>query len=134
MSFVPIDPVEHTDNVTITTFNELKTGVDAIFTILGTTAVNYPAIGNYEFGPNNPDNDQSLLTFIHTNRYLLYEGDGTIIDPSGVGADVAISDPDVTAEVGEYDMDSVDWLTYGMQYRVSGVEWAMEYEKGGYII
>ncbi len=134
MSYVPIDPVEHTDSVTIATFNNLKTGIDAIYDILGTTAVNYPAIGNYEFGPNSPDNDQSQLTFIHTNRYLLYEGDGTIIDPSGVGADIAISDPETTDEVGEYDMDSVDWLTYGMQYRVQGVNWCMEYEKGGYII
>lgn len=134
MSFVPIDPVEHADNVTIATFNALKTGVDAIFTILGTAAVNYPAIGNFEYGPNGIDNDQSILTFIHTNRYLLYEGDGVISDPSGVGADVAISDPETTGEIGEYDLDSVDWLTYGMQYRIRDVEWAMEYEKGGYII
>lgn len=134
MSFVPIDPVEHTDSVTITTFNELKAGIDAIFTVLGTTAVNYPAIGNYEFGPNSPNNNESLLTIIHTNKYLLYEGDGTIIDPSGVGEDVTISGPDTTDEVGEYDMDSVEWLTYGMQYRVKGVLWCMEYEKGGYII
>jgi len=134
MSFVPIDPVEHTENVTIATFNELKTGIDLIYDILGTAAVNYPAIGNYEFGPNTPNNDESMIVFIHTCRYLLYEGNCTIRDPSAVGADVALSDPDVTDEVGEYDLDSIDWLDYGMQYQVISPEWAMEYEKGGYLI
>ncbi len=134
MSFVPIDPVEHTDSVAIATFNELKTGIDLIYSVLGTAAVNNAAIGNYEFGPNVPDNDQSIITFIHSCRYLLYEGDGVISDPSGVGADVAISDPETTGEVGEYDLESIDWLDYGMQYRVEGVEWCIEYEKGGYIL
>jgi len=120
MSFTPIDPVEHTDSVTAATFNNIKTGIDKIYGILGTA--------------NVPDNDQSIISFIHSCRYLLYEGDGVISDPSGVGADVAISDPDTTGEVGEYDLESIDWLDYGMQYRVEGVEWCIEYEKGGYIL
>lgn len=134
MSFVPIDPVEHTDSVTITTFNELKTGIDAIYDILGTVAVNYSAVGNYEFGPNGTDNAGSMIVFIHTCRYLLYEGDCTIEDPSGVGASVSLADPDTTDEVGEYDLESIDWLDYGMSYRVVSPVWCMEYEKGGFIL
>lgn len=134
MSFVPIDPVEHTDSVTITTFNELKTGIDLIYDILGTTGINYAANGNYEFGPNGTDNADSMIVFIHSCRYLLYEGDCTIRDPSGVGADVALSDPDVTDEVGEYDLESIDWLEYGMQFQVINPVWAIEYEKGGYLL
>lgn len=134
MSFTPIDPVEHTDSVSITTFNELKDGIDNIYTVIGTTAINQSTLGNYEYGPNIPDNDQSMLVFLHNCRYLLYEEDGTISDPSGVGADVAISAADSANEVAEYDLESIDWLEYGMQYRVFGVSWAIEYEKGGYIV
>lgn len=134
MSFVPIDPVDHTDTFSITTWNNIKAGVDAIFLVLGTAGINNPALGNFEYGHLAPDNDFSMMAFIHKNRFLIYEGDGRIIDPSGVGDTITLSDPENVNEVGEYDLDSIDWLTYGMQYRVDGVEWCAEYEKGGYII
>lgn len=134
MSFTPVQYVEHKQAVTTTTFNNIKTGIDAIYSILGTSAINNSALGNYSFGPNETDNVGSILVFLHTSRYLLYEGDGVIVDPSGVGDNVTISDPDKTGEVGEYDLESVNWLGYGMQYQVSGVEWAIEYDKDGYIL
>jgi hypothetical protein len=131
MSFYPVLPVESAQSMSIVTFNNLKAAIDDIYSVIGTVAVNNSAPGNYEYGPNEDDNVGSIITFIHTCRYLQYEGNGVISDPSGVGGDVSISDPDNTDEVGEYDLDSVEWLGYGMQYRVSGVNWCFEYDKGG---
>ena len=64
------------------------------------------------------------LTLYHTRRWLWFTSTGLIEDPSGIGDDVSISEiPDT---ITAYDLDTVDWLTYGILYYVTSVGWCQE--------
>jgi hypothetical protein len=128
MSFVNTGKVEEGDLVTVAILNQIKDNINAAHTALGADAYNWGA-------PINPEHaydgalklEGSLLSFFHRFRWLAYGSTGVIIDPSGVGDDVTLSDPEA-GTIGFHDLESIEWLTYGMYYRVEGVTWAQEYD------
>lgn len=126
MAFSPTPKVSEGGIVSHLTFQNIKENLDAIYDALGTDAVNIGAGFNAEHSVHSGVTEGSCLTFFHTYQFLIFGSTGEIIDPSGVGSSVALSDPE--SGYGVYDLSSVDWLTYGMVYRVEGVTWAREVE------
>ena len=59
----------------------------------------------------------------HTYRYLYWDSTGQIESMDG-SQTVGLSEPPNGA--GQVDLDTVDWLQYGMVYRVTGVTWCIE--------
>ena len=126
MPFNPTLKVSEGGIVSNLTFQAIKNNLYAIFDALGTDAVNIGAGINPENTVHVGYAEDSCLTFFHTFPYLIFGSTGTIIDPSGVGSDVTISDPE--KGYGIYNLEGIEWLTYGMVYRVEGVTWAREVE------
>lgn len=61
----------------------------------------------------------------HNYRYLYWDSTGQIQSTDGTKT-VGLSDPDTPGAAGQIDLDSIDWLLYGMMYVVTGVTWCME--------
>jgi hypothetical protein len=125
MSFSSTGQVVEGDAVAFATFNQLKANIDAAFSTLGTSARNPGAAVNPEHGPYSAHTQNSCLSFFHRFRWLSYGSSGEIIDPTGIGATVTLTEGD---GVNFYDLEGISWLTYGMYYRVEGVTWAQEYD------
>lgn len=131
MSYVPTSSVEEGAVAAHTIFQQIKDNIYAIYDAAGTDEINEAAAYNPEHGAHATWTEGSFLTIFHTFRYLAYGSTGEIIDPSGIGDPIAITDPDSDAEtgpIGFYDLEGIDWLTYGMVYRVEGVTWCREVE------
>jgi len=126
MSYVPSQEVEHGDLVVYTTLNQIKDNILAIYNAVGTDAVNPAACGNAEHTNHSTETEGSTLRMFHTFRWLVYGSSGTLTDPTGVGASVSLSDNPVAGQPAYYDLESIDWLEYGMMYDVSGVVYALE--------
>lgn len=58
---------------------------------------------------------------LHAYRWLLYNGTGTLVDPSGANEDTSLSDAE-PGQIAMLDLNTVAWLTTGMYYRVTGVD------------
>lgn len=106
------------------TFQSIRDNLIAVYDALGTDAVNIGAGFNAEHSVHSGVTEDSCLTFFHTYPYLIFGSTGEIIDPSGVGTASTLTDPDFG--FGIFDLTGIDWLTYGMVYRVEGVTWARE--------
>lgn len=126
MSFVPTDRVDQGDIVSHATFQQIKDNIYAVYDMIGTEDINVAAAYNPEHGIHNLQTEGSFLTIFHTYQYLVFGSTGQIIDPSGVGDPIGLSDPD--SGFGVYELEGISWLTYGMMYRVEGVTWAREVE------
>lgn len=127
MSYSATAKVEEGSIASHTTFQSIKDNIYAIYDALGTDQINEAAAYNPEHGVHATWTEGSFLTIFHTFRYLAYGSTGEIVDPSGIGANITVTDPD-TGTIGYYDLESVDWMTYGMVYRVTGVTWCREVE------
>ena len=126
MPFSPTQKVVEGGFVSYTTFQGIKDNLYAIFDALGSDAINIGAGFNAEHSVHSGVTEDSCLTFFHTFPYLIFGSTGQIIDPTGVGSSVTLTDPDTG--YGIYNLEGIDWLTYGMVYRVEGVTWAREVE------
>lgn len=126
MSFTATPRVEQGSVVSHTTFQSIKDNIYAVYDNIGTEDINMAAAYNPEHGMHSFQTEGSFLTIFHTYKYLVYGSTGQIVDPSGVGTAITISDPDTG--YGIYDLEGVSWMTYGMMYRVEGVTWAREVE------
>jgi hypothetical protein len=126
MSFTPTERVDQGDVVSSTTFQDIKDNIYAIYDMIGTEDINVAAAYNPEHGIHYLQTEDSFLTIFHTYQYLVFGSSGQVVDPSGIGASVSLSDPD--SGYGILELESVNWLTYGMMYRVEGVTWAREVE------
>lgn len=62
----------------------------------------------------------------HQYRWLVYDDNGTIEDPTAVGATVTLDDP---GGIAFYDLNTVEWLTPGMIYRLTLFDFVMEVEQ-----
>lgn len=69
------------------------------------------------------DQEDSGITIVHQQPWLVFRGTGEIVDPAGVSDSVALSDDN---ELTAYDLSQVSWLTYGTIYRVEGCDFACE--------
>lgn len=126
MPFSATQKVSEGGIVSHTTFQSIKDNLYAIFDALGADAINTAAGMSAELSVHSSTAQDSCLTFFHTFPYLIFGSTGQIIDPTGFGSPVMLSDPDTG--YGIYNLESIDWLTYGMIYRVEGVDWAREVE------
>ena len=126
MSFTPTERVDQGDVVSSTTFQNIKDNIYAIYDMIGTEDINVAAAYNPEHGIHYLQTEDSFLTIFHTYQYLVFGSSGQVVDPSGIGASVSLSDPD--SGYGILELEGVNWLTYGMMYRVEGVTWAREVE------
>ncbi len=61
---------------------------------------------------------------VHQYRWLVYRGDGEIVDPSGAGDTVAVSGDG--ASILTYDLDEVSWLTQGKIYQLKDFVFCLE--------
>lgn len=126
MPFAATQKVLEGQTVSHTVFQGIKENIDAIFSAIGTDAINLGAGFNAEHSVHIAVTEGSCLVFFHTYPYLIFGSTGQIIDPTGFGSPVSLTDPD--SGYGVYDLTGIDWLTYGMVYRVEGVTWAREVE------
>ena len=121
MPYVAVDQWAHGDKPTAAKLNKWKSGLEAIYAKTGDRAFNLPCTKNVDDGVGDD------RYFIHTHRYLHFRGDaGQIIDPSGAGDPVGISETDNAFTV--YDLDGVSWLQYGMLYYVHDAQYAIEWK------
>lgn len=110
MAYATPQQWSHLDYPTATKLNYYKSGLDAVYALLGTYQVN-PAVSR------RTDNVYSYY-FSHKHRWLLYYNAGTIDDPAGEGDDVSLS---VSGAWATYDLAQVEWLYPGKLYRVKDV-------------
>jgi hypothetical protein len=128
MSFTPTPKVEEgAIAAPHVIFQSIKDNIYAIYDAIGSDEINEAAAYNPEHGVHALYTEGSFLTIFHTFRYLAYGSTGAIVDPSGIGDSITISDAE-TGKIGFYDLEGIDWLTYGMLYRVTGVTWCREVE------
>lgn len=135
-----ITNVNNGDNFAISKMNEIKTDLDLIYTVAVNDYVNHAVANLFPFNEQDGERDNvrdSRFAFLHKHRYLIYAMDdpddnAIIIDPSGLNADIALPEvePD---EYGEYDLNSVSWLSVGMMYYIRRALWAFEIQKGDYV-
>jgi hypothetical protein len=100
--------------------NKYKSGLDAIYAITGSSAVN-PAVANRLNGVQG-------YYFVNRLRWLLYidrtgAGAGRIEDPAGIEAAVNLSAKNVWTA---FDLQSVDWIYAGKIYQVQAVSACLE--------
>lgn len=70
------------------------------------------------------ERSEGKFTLRHMRRHLVFKSQGQLEDPTGANPPVSLSEQE-----GEYtslDLDSVEWLAYGMEYRVTGVSTCYE--------
>jgi hypothetical protein len=127
MSFTPTQKVEEGSVFVHTALQNIKNNIYAIYDAIGSDEINEAAAYNPEHGPHALWSEDSFVVIFHTYRYLAYGSTGEIVDPSGIGDTVSITDPP-TGQIGYYDLEGISWLTYGMPYRVQGITWAREVE------
>ena len=124
MAFVTTGKTTEGQVVSEALFNQIRDNIYAAYDGVGTDALNPGSLFNAEHSAHRLYTEGSVLTMYHRFKWLAYGSTGRIIDPSGLGADVSLSDPDTG--VGFYDLETISWLTYGMVFRVDGVTWAAE--------
>lgn len=135
-----ITNVNNGDNFAASKMNEIKTDLDLIYTVAVNDYVNHATANLFPFSEQDGERDNSIdsrFSFLHKHRYLIYamddpDDDAILIDPSGLNADIALPSVEVD-EYGEYDLNSVSWLSVGMLYQLRRVLWAIEIQKGDYV-
>lgn len=65
---------------------------------------------------------------VRRKRYLIYRGDGEIVDPAGGGANVDVSGSG--SAILAYDLDTIEWLTYGKLYNPKDFVFCFEDDEG----
>lgn len=117
MSYTAPPTFAHGDYPTASDLNILSDDLDAIHDITGDAAINFATLASVS---------SAVFTFVHAHRYLYFGSNGAIVDPSGVGDDVSISEEN--GATTKYDLDQISWLFYGQIYQVTGVSWCIESE------
>jgi len=122
MAYSKPDQWSHGDVPDATAMNKYSDSIAAIYAVAN--AVNMPAqlwsYENYD-GTNFADSDYYL---VHRYRWLVYRGDGEIVDPAGVGSNVNVSGSGTS--ILTYDLDEVSWLTPGKLYQLKDFVFALE--------
>lgn len=112
MAYTPPEQWSHGDYPTAAKMNKYKDGLDAIYAAFGTYPIN-PAVAR-RISPTQG------YYFLHSHRWLLYRGAGTIEDSAGVGETINLSEAE---DMGwtNFDLDTIDWMRPGKLYQVQGV-------------
>lgn len=136
-----IERISGGDSVTAAKLNEVADALETVYSVIISDYVNHATATLFAFTGQDGERDvdrESRLTFVHKHRYLYYtlndsDDPAEIIDPSGLNDNVQLTDVE-PEEVGEFDLSGVEWLTVGMMYHVRYVVWALEVQRGDYII
>jgi hypothetical protein len=92
--------------------NKYKDGLDAIHALMGDHPYNSAVMrGN-----------QPFVMIVHKYRWLIFDSNGTLEDPAGIGETVNITANGWTT----YDLSGVDWLFPGKLYKVDDCQFAWE--------
>lgn len=107
--------------------NTYRDGLNDLRGKLGAAAINMAVPMRRQYWTFNGDGDHfdhanSALYMLHQRRYLHYMGDGKVVSVGG-GSELSLP---ASTTPAMYDLESVDWLNYGMVYQVQGVQWAAE--------
>lgn len=112
----------HGDIPTAALMQPYSDDLNAIHAITGDAPRNYAVLWNFE--NVNPSFAGSDFYFVHKRRWLIYRGNGELVDPSGAGATITLSG-NGTALVA-YDLDAVDWMTPGKLFQIKDCIVALE--------
>lgn len=122
MAYSTPEQWSHGDVPTAAKMNKYSDSLNALYALANNATM--PAqLWSYEnFWPGTWDN--SNYYFVHRYRWLIYRGDGEIVDPSGVGAtvDVSGSGSDILA----YDLDAIEWMTPGKLWQAKDFVFCLE--------
>ena len=115
MAYAVPERWEHGEYPTAAKINKYKDGLDAIYALTGSYAIN----GAVRANTGNYDG----YTLIHHQRWLLYRGGGAI-ESFGAGEAVTLSGDG--SNWLSYDLLQVEWLAEGTLYHVEDVEACLE--------
>lgn len=107
----------HGDYPTAANLTKFSDGLNAIY-----TAVNGKSAVFCARTKESGTDANSFYTLVHVFRWLFYTGEGSI---TNIAQDETTPLPD-TGGTNIFDLNTVDWLTYGMVYRATGVTFALE--------
>ena len=116
MAYIAPNRWSHGDYPTAANMNKYKTGLDDIYARIGTVGIN-PTVCFRKSGVES-------FWLMHQQRWLLYRGEGKIVDPAGAGEDVALSG--AGAEWFSYDLLQVEWIYPGKLYHVDDLDACFE--------
>ena len=121
MSYSAPDHWQHGDEPTAAAMNKYSDSLEALHAILGDAARHYLVPQNFDV--EEPSLDHGFYG-VHRLRWLIYRGDGELVDPSGAGATITLSGNG--AAWIAYDLDGVEWMTPGRLYQLKDVIVAFE--------
>ena len=70
------------------------------------------------------ERSEGTFTLRRVRRYLVFKSQGELVDPTGANAPTSLGEQE--GEFTSLDLDSVEWLAEGMEYRVTGVSTCYE--------
>jgi len=105
-------------------------GLNYIYDLVGDVGRNPAVLVDREKGPQGTDHEDSGLTFVHLQPWLIFRGTGEVRHPTQPSTfeSVSLSDEDTLTA---FDLSAVSWLQYGDIYRVIGCDWACEAMEAG---
>lgn len=112
----------HGDEPTAALMQPYSDSLEAIHDLVGDAARYYAVPWNWE--QVDVDFAGSDFYLVHKFRWLVYQGDGELVDPSGAGETIVLSGSG--ASLLAYDLDGVDWLTPGRLYQCKDVVYCLE--------
>ena len=110
MTIELFDPLTKPTAAQLNAIGASQTALDAAYPGVQTS------VGAEEWGGSG-----EVWGFLHAYRWLLYNGTGELVDPSGANDDTTLSDAE-PGEIAILDLNSVAWLATGMYYRVTGCD------------
>ena len=122
MSYAAPTRWKHGDTPTAALMQPYSDDLEALHAIVGDAPRNYAVL--WSFDNVDPDFAGSDFYFVHKRRWLIYRGDGELVDPSGAGTTITLSGSG-TALLA-YDLDGVDWMTPGKLYQCKDCVFALE--------
>lgn len=111
MAYAVPNEWSHGDYPTAAQINKYKTGLDEIYTLTDDLQIHPATITNLT-------TDKGYY-FVHLHPWLIYRGDGEIVDPTGAG-DAVVLTGDGNNWLS-YSLAGVEWMTSGKLYEVKDV-------------
>ena len=120
MAYVAPPQWQHGDIPTAALMNRYRDSLNALKAVFDETPQDVAA-PVYE----GADEDEAEWQLVHINRYLIYGDEATVRDPTNEENTASLPKP-AAGTKGVYDLDTVNWLTYGMTYTAKGCAWVIE--------
>lgn len=112
----------HGDYPTAANMTKLSDGLTAIYSAINSGKSVTFLVKSKDTTLSYFSDSSPFYVAVHVHRWLFYTGEGTLTNIAQTET-TSLSDSGGT---NVYDLDSVSWLTYGMAYRITGVDFALE--------